>query len=196
MEIKKSINSTSRRIIASISLAIFIALTSSFTSNKATTEISSFPIPKGIDNMLFYVQRTINANTIVYTLNKDESGKINEKEPIKVYWIKYAQGGKIDHLTYIQKNYAYGVKAQLIDKEKKSFLIEFVSYHKKQFYLLKSPTDNKYHVYGNVNNKLSILNYILVRIDGGTFWIPNVKQVEVNSKDPSNSNKVTEIIKP
>lgn len=192
MEIKKSINSASKRIITSVSLVLFIILISSFASIVTTP----FPIPKGVENMLFYVQRTINANTIVYTLNKDAQGNINEEEPIKVYWIKYAQGGKIDPLTYIQKNYAYGVKTKLIDKDKKSFLIEFVSYRKKQFYLLKSPTDNKYHVYGNVNNKLSILNNILVRIDGGSFWIPNVKQVEVNAKDPSNSIEITEIIKP
>lgn len=197
MKIKKSINSTLRRIIISISLTLFIALTSSsFTSDRTATEINSFPIPEGIDNMLFYVQRTINANTIVYTLNNDKYGELNEEEPIKAYWIKYAQGGKIDPLTYIQKKYAYGVKAKLINKGKKSFIIEFVSYHKKQFYLLKSPTDNQYHVYGIVNNKLSILNNILVRIEGGTFWIPNVKQIEVTAKDPSNSSEVTEIIKP
>jgi hypothetical protein len=146
--------------------------------------------------MLFYVQRTINSNTIVYTLNQDKDGNLNEAEPIKAYWIKYAQGGKVDPLTYIQKNYAYGVKSTLIDKEKKSYLFEFVSYHKRQFYLLKSKTDNKYHVWGYINNKLTILNNILVKIEGGTFWIPNVKYVEIKAIDPSASEEITEIIKP
>jgi hypothetical protein len=99
-------------------------------------------------------------------------------------------------LTYIQKNYAYGVKSTLIDKEKKSYLFEFVSYHKRQFYLLKSKTDNKYHVWGYINNKLTILNNILVKIEGGTFWIPNVKYVEIKAIDPSASEEITEIIKP
>ncbi|MGE0568986.1 MAG: DUF4833 domain-containing protein, partial [Bacteroidia bacterium] len=137
-----------------------------------------------------------NANTIVYTLNQDKDGNLNEKEPIKVYWVKYAQGGKVDPLTYIQKNYAYGVQSKMIDSEKKSFSFEFVSYHKKQFYLLKSGADNKYHVYGYINNKLTILNNILVKIEGGTFWVPNVKYVEVKAFDPSASAEVTEIIKP
>jgi hypothetical protein len=172
-------------------LLLIMALTTSFK-----TEINSYPKPEGVDNMLFYVQRTINSNTIVYTLNQEKDGNLNEAEPIKAYWIKYAQGGKIDPLTYIQKNFAYGVKSKIFDKEKKSYMFEFVSYHKRQFYLLKSATDNKYHVYGYINNKLTILNNILVKIEGGTFWIPNVKYVEVNAFDSSTSSEVTEIIKP
>ena len=103
-------------------LLVIMALTSSFK-----TEINSYPKPEDVENMLFYVQRTINSNTIVYTLNQDKDGNLNEAEPIKVYWIKYAQGGKVDPLTYIQKNYAYGVESTIFDKVKKSFIFEFVS---------------------------------------------------------------------
>lgn len=176
-------------------LLVVLIITASFKMETRNSE-SIYPKPEGVENMLFYVQRTINANTIVYTLNQDKDGNLNEAEPIKVYWIKYAQGGKIDPLTYIQKNYAYGVKSKLIDKEKKSYLFEFVSYHKRQFYLLKSKTDNKYHVWGYVNNKLTIINNILVKIEGGTFWIPNIKYVELKAIDPTESEEVTEIIKP
>ncbi|MBL0328266.1 MAG: DUF4833 domain-containing protein [Bacteroidetes bacterium] len=172
-----------------------------FVGATSFTPISSdgrtmYPKPQGIENMLFYIQRTINSNTIVYALNQNNDGSLNETEPIKVYWIKYEQGGKIDPLTYIQKNYAYGIKSTLLDKEKKSYLIEFVSYHKRQFYLLKSKADNKYHVWGYFNNKLTILNNILVKIEGGTFWVPNIKYVEVKTMDPTVSEEITEIIKP
>lgn len=176
-------------------LLVILIITASFKMETINSGLT-YPKPEGIENMLFYVQRTINANTIVYTLNQDKEGNLNEIEPIKVYWIKYAQGCKIDSLTYIQKNYAYGVKSKLIDKEKKSYLFEFVSYHKRQFYLLKSTRDNKYHVWCYINNKLTILNNILVKIEGGTFWIPNVKYVEVKGIDPSISEEVTEIIRP
>ncbi|MBK7311916.1 MAG: DUF4833 domain-containing protein [Sphingobacteriaceae bacterium] len=182
-----------KKIIINFLLILIVVISTSF---KATDLNNSFPTPGGIDNMLFYVQRTINSNTIVYELNTDKDGIINEKEPIKVYWIKYAKDGKIDPLTYIQRNYAYGVQTKLIDKEKKSFMFEFVSYHKRQFYLLKSTTDNKYHAYGYVNNKLSILNNIFIKIEGGTFWVPNVKSVEVKAKDTINSDFLTEVIKP
>jgi hypothetical protein len=170
-------------------------MATSFKSISPPVEVS-FPKPEGVENMLFYVQRTINANTIVYTLNQDENGNLNENEPIKVFWIKYAQGGDIEPLTYIQKKFAYGVDAKIIDREKGSFLFEFVSYHKKQFYLIKSPSDNKYHVYGFVNNKLSILNTIFIKIEGGTFWIPNVKYAELKAQDPSSTLELIEKINP
>jgi len=176
-------------------LLAVVVLTSSF-KHVINSYTIPLPVPQGVNNMLFYVQRTINENTIVYTLNEDANGNIDEKQPIKVNWIKYTQGGKVAPLTYIQNNFAYGVNAKIIDKEKKSFSFEFVSYHKKKFYLLKSNVDNKYHVYSYINDKLIILNNICVKIEGGTFWIPNVKYAEVKANDPITFSEVTEIIKP
>ncbi|MDP2388082.1 MAG: DUF4833 domain-containing protein [Bacteroidota bacterium] len=173
-----------------------LALTVSFNNKIGDSETKQYPNPDGVKNLLFYIQRTTNANTIVYTLNQNSEGELNEKEPIKAYWIKYAQNGKIDPLSYLQKNYAYGVHSKLIDGEKKTFLFEFVSYHKRQFYLIKSETDNKYRVYGYINNKLTILKNILVNINGGTFLVPNIKHVEVNAFDPITSAEIKEIIKP
>ncbi|MBS1650604.1 MAG: DUF4833 domain-containing protein [Bacteroidetes bacterium] len=184
-----------KKSISYIILLLFFTIGSSFTLIDKLV-INEYPSPEGISNLLFYVQRTINSNTIVYTLNTNKDGELNENEPIKAYWIKYTQNGKIDPLTYIQRNYAYGVKSKLIDKDKKSFQFEFVSYNKRKFFLMKSGSDNQYHAFGYVNNKMTILNNIMVRIEGGTFWVPNVKSVEVIAKDPSTSKIITEIIKP
>ncbi|MGE0568038.1 MAG: DUF4833 domain-containing protein [Bacteroidia bacterium] len=61
-----------------------LLITASFTPKAIVTDANSYPKPEGVDNLLFYVQRTINANTIVYTLNQDKDGNLYEKEPIKV----------------------------------------------------------------------------------------------------------------
>ena len=55
-----------------------LIITASFTPKSNVTEVSGYPKPEGVDNLLFYVQRTINANTIVYTLNEDKDGNLNE----------------------------------------------------------------------------------------------------------------------
>jgi hypothetical protein len=157
---------------------------------------TSYPAPKGIDNMLFYLQRTVNSNTIVYEPNLNANGSINEADPIKVYWIKYDDGGKIHPLNYIQRKYAYGVETKMIDKEKKTFSFQFVSYDKRKFYLIKSEKDNKYRTYGYYNNKLQLLNNIFIHTDGGSFWVPNVTAIEVKMKDPFSAGVITEMIKP
>ena len=173
-----------------------LILLSSFVNDRSRLSIGTYPKPQGIENLLFYVQRTINHNTIVYTLNQDQTGKLNERQPISAYWVKYDQGGKKEPLTYIQQKYAYGLRAKLINTEKKIYALEFVSYDKKQLFLIPSSVDHKYYVYGIIQNKLSIVKNIFVHIEGGSFWLPNVKSVELTCIDPVSSETLTEIIKP
>ena len=175
-----------------IILFILITTTSFKTGD---TKSSFYPIP-AVDNMLFYIQRTINSNTIVYQLNVDTNGVLNELEPIKVYWIKYEKAGKTTPLTFIQKHYSYGIETKIINEEKKSYSFQFASYDKRQFYLIKSSIDNKYHVYGRFNDAFSVLKRVLIQIDGGSFWIPNVTQLEVYAQEVKTDSLVKEIIIP
>ena len=75
----------------------------------------NFPVPNGFKNMLFYVQRNINKNTIIYELNYYENGELNESEPIKVNWINYETDKSIEALNYIQRSFAYGLDIKLLD---------------------------------------------------------------------------------
>ena len=44
-----------------------------------------FPVPRD-PNMLFYVERSVNANTVVYAAHLDPSGRIDPASPVDVYW--------------------------------------------------------------------------------------------------------------
>lgn len=156
----------------------------------------NFPVPPKSDNLLFFLQRTVNTNTVVYEINKDKNGEINLEEPIKIQWIRYAKDSAYESLNYIQKNYAYGIDIKLIDTDKKSFVFNFVSYKEKPLYLLKSAFDNKYHVYIHINKKLSILEKVFVQIVGGTFWLPQISYVEITGNAPATAEKLIEKIKP
>lgn len=173
---------------------LLVILFSSF--GNPSSNPASFPIPSGIDNMLFYIQRTVNANTIIYQLNVDENSKINKTEPIKIFWMKYASDGTRQDLNFIHRNYGYGIEAKLLDEEKQAFSFHFVSHTKRKFYLMKSPKDNKHHVFANVNGRLTIIDNIFIEIDGGTFWVPNVKYAKVKAKDFALQTDVIEIVKP
>lgn len=60
---------------------------------------------------------------------------------------------------------------------------------------MKSDDDKKYHVYVTVNNKKIQLDRIFLRIEGGSFWLPNVKYVELKGINTANKAKITERIK-
>ncbi|MET3114421.1 phosphatidylglycerophosphate synthase [Pedobacter sp. CG_S7] len=159
-------------------------------SNPSTIK---FPTPKGIKNQLFYLQRDPNTNTIIYELNMDTKGKIITKDPVKVYWMRYQDNGEKKDLNYIQRKFAYGIESKALGNNQ--YQLNFVSYKKFPMYLLKSEIDNKYHIYVMANNKKMLLEKVFVRIEGGTFWVPNVKYVELRGINSKNNAIITERIK-
>jgi hypothetical protein len=164
-----------------------------FCSAFTIPDHEAFPVPTGVKDLLFYVQRSININTIVYQLNVNEAGDLNEEDPIRINWVNYAGKGDTEPLNYIQRKYAYGLNVRLVDKEKKTFCFNFVSYKKQLLYLIKSP-DKKYHVFSYFNNHLMQVNRIYVHIEGGSFWTPKVKYIEVFGKDPIRNEELVEKI--
>ncbi len=153
-----------------------------------------FPTPKNISNQLFYVQRDPNINTVICQLNIDNDGELNQDHPVNVFWVRYGEKGEKKDLNYIQRKFAYGVNTRNLGNGQ--FQLTFVSYKKLPLILSKSNADKKYRVYATVNNKKMILDRIFLRIEGGTFWVPNVKYVEFRGYDVANTSKVlTERIK-
>jgi len=149
-----------------------------------------FPTPKNIDNMLFYIQRDPNTNTAIYALNYEEDGKINKRNPVKAYWIRYAEKGEEKDFTYIQRKFGYGIESKSLNNEE--FQLQFVSYKKLPLTLKKIDSDQKYHVFVSVNQKKIQVEKIFVRIEGGTFWLPNVKYAEVTGIETSSNKIITE----
>jgi len=149
-----------------------------------------FPTPKNIDNMLFYIQRDPNINTAIYTINYQENGKIDKSNPIKAYWIRYAEKGVKKDFTYIQRKFAYGIESKALNND--DFELQFVSYKKLPLTLKKTDSDQKYHVFVTVNQKKIQVEKIFVRIEGGSFWLPNVKYAEVTGIEVSSNKTITE----
>ena len=155
--------------------------------------VNTFPVPPANPKMMFYVQRTPNTNTIIYELNM-KNGELDNNDPIKISWIRYADKGQREGLSFIQRKFAYGLKVSKINDGKWKLL--FAAYDKIPFYLMKSSAGN-YHVYVEINGKLSVLDRIYIRIDpGGTFWSPNVKYVEFKGKEQATNKVVSQRINP
>ena len=152
-----------------------------------------YPTPPLSSERLFYVQRTPNANTIVYDLNLNTDGKLNMEQPVKVYWLKYAEKGQKEELNYIQRKFAYGLNTKALNNG--GYDIRFVSYKKFPLTLMKGG-DGKYHIFASVAQKQVILSRIFVKIEGGTFWIPNVVYVEVKGTDPETGKEIVDRFKP
>ena len=154
----------------------------------------TFPVPKGNSKQLFYLQRTANTNTIICELKYNKNGELDEEDPVHVFWIRYPEGGHKKELSYIQRVFAYGIKSQMLGKD--SYKLHFVSYKKRPFYLMRSPKDNQFKVYATINNQQAVLNRIFVKVDGGTFWSPNVIYMEMKGIDEQTGKEVMQRFKP
>lgn len=180
-------------VVVSVVLLVFsvfpVLAQTADTSNPSPLK---FPTPKGIANQLFYLQRDPNLNTLIYELNIQD-GVVDREEPVIGYWIRYGEGGKKQDMSYVQKKFAYGVQSKEIGKD--HFELRFVSHKKLALYLQRSETDKKFHVTVTVNNKKLVLDRIFVRIEGGSFWLPNVRYVELRGFNQESNAVITERIK-
>jgi hypothetical protein len=179
---------------------LFITLCPAFSasgfhrSSDPFTIPDTFPVPKGNPLQLFYLQRTANINTIVCDLNLNAKGVPNPEKPINVYWIVYTEGSAKKELNYIQRNFAYGIDTKAMGNG--VYQLNFVSYKKRLFYLKWHAAGNRYQVFAPINNKEAILQRIFIKVEGGSFWVPNIVYVEFRGTDPITGNEVIERFKP
>ncbi len=169
------------------------AIAECYEKNTPIEEQDMMPIPEGIKNLLFYVQRTPNKNTICYELNFDSKGALVTETPVHIFWIRYTENGEHKDLNFIQKKFAYGLKVKEIAKD--NYDLRFVSYDKKPLYLKKA-TDGNYYVFTTISGKPAVLRRIYIKIDGGTFWSPNVLYIELKGQDVTTGQTIVERIKP
>ncbi|MEO8933152.1 MAG: DUF4833 domain-containing protein, partial [Xanthomarina sp.] len=168
---------------------IMVFFASSSYAQKSFNEADTFPLPPASSKMMFYLQRTPNLNTVIYELRYNSNGQINADDPIHVYWIRYTEpGNPKKDLNYIQRKFAYGVKTKLIKPGE--WEIRLVSYDKIKL-ILKKGIDGKYHVFINIHNQEVVFEKSYIKIDGGTFWSPNVIYIELFGRDPFNNKSVS-----
>lgn len=141
----------------------------------------TFPVPKGNPLQLFYLQRQPNSNTIVVELNS-HGGKVDPRDPVHVYWIRYTEKGQKAALSFIQRKFAYSLQTKQVSEN--AYDLNFVSYKKMKFRLEKG-NDNVWRVYANLRNgSRIILKRVYLHINGGSFWKPKVEYVELKGNEP------------
>ncbi len=160
-------------------------------SNAQNRKVDAFPIPVFTAQTQFYLQRTTDANTVMYDLNF-KNGVLNEKEPIKAYWIRYTEKGVKKELTGIQKKYAFGLRSTKLNNG--TFKIIFAAYSKVPLYL-KKQHNGVYKTSVTLDGKEIVLDRLYIHIEpGGSFWSPNVSYIEFKGKEASSGKAVSKQI--
>lgn len=183
-----------------ITLIIFLSILLNFNSlaqkNKPLSAESTeqYPVPANSSNLLFYIQRSSNINSIIYDANLGINKKLDPKNPVHTYWILYTQGGKKQELTGIQRSLAYGLHTRPTPTEVGSYDGYFFAYRKRRF-VVKINAKGEPIALFPINGKMQILKKVFVKVDE-TGMMPSVIYVELWGRDVLTDKEVYEKFKP
>ena len=141
-----------------------------------------------LDNLLFFVQKNPGANTVIYELNFNEDGTICTQAPVKVSWIKYAEDGKREELSNVEKKYVYGVKSQDLGNDE--YEIHLMACTRLPLYLKRSQTYNKYKIYIKDEDTHYLLKRAFIKLDRCSFWFPKVQYIDLVAVDTVNGREI------
>jgi hypothetical protein len=151
-----------------------------------------WPVPPAGPNRLFYIQRSSNANTIMYDAQLRKNGQFDPQEPVSVYWLRLAEQGQRQELSWIQRTLAYGIA----DPERKGsngLVTNVVSYRKRKLNLVVDPT-GKPTAQIQINGRMAQLHHVFVQIrDGqGPMGISKIAHVDIFGQDPQTGKSIHE----
>ena len=152
----------------------------------------TFPVPPENPNLLIYLQRQPNSNTIICDLNV-KNNKLDTINPVHVYWIRFAEKNQKEDLSWIQRTFAYGIHSKKISNN--IYELNFVSYKRMKFRLEKGSQGHWQVFASRSNGEKMILKRIYLHVMGGSFWSPNIEYIELKGLEPGTNQEVRERFK-
>lgn len=144
-----------------------------------------------VNNLLFYIQRSLNKNIVIYSYNMNSNNEIDITNPISVYWIMKEKGPNItESLSYIEQKLAYGYTILTRNKQRIDFYIHSVP----DMILTIKPHYNNNIItkYTCVNSHQESITKIYVKTKTG--WIkPNVEYIDLFVKPNDNVSTLKRI---
>jgi len=134
----------------------------------------NFPRPEETEELLFFIQRNRNENTIVYDLNSKADGSLDSKNPINAYWRRFhLDNGISKDLSWLELNFAYGYKSR---KNKDVYTIKLKAYNEREIQL--TLRNGKWTPIITINGQPAILKNLYIFANESKFW-PSVLYADI-----------------
>ncbi|MGA0557281.1 DUF4833 domain-containing protein [Larkinella sp. VNQ87] len=151
---------------------------------------NEFPVPPSSPTRLFYIQRSNNANTVIYEANMLAGRRLDPNEPVNVYWIRYAERGQREKLSLFQWKMAYGYKHQALDCKADCFEIQLNAFKKRLIWV--DLQHGKPVALTTINGRKACLQKVFVQLESESGLIPKVRYVELFGVDPVTGTPIYE----
>ena len=165
--------------------------------NKPVLNGISYPVPTENPDMLFYLQRSLDSNSVIYAANyldvKGGYRKLKSDQPVNIYWLINDKTGTTKPLSKVQK-LGYGIRSE--DLENEIVQLRLIAYREMAILLKPSLKDDRYHAHVVLEGKDIILTRVFINIDGGTKLKPNVTYIEIAGTESQTGKKIVHKFKP
>ncbi|WP_164851402.1 DUF4833 domain-containing protein [Larkinella soli] len=151
-----------------------------------------FPTPAPSANRLFYIQRSNNANTVIYEANLQGNRQLNPEEPLNVYWIRYAERSQREPLSMMQWKLAYGYRHQRQGKAADELDIRLNAFKKQAIRV--AVRQGKPVALTSIGGRTACLQRVFVKVDPNSGLLPKVLYLELFGTDAEEGKPVYERI--
>ncbi len=116
------------------------------------------------ENLMFYIQKDVNPNTVVYALKLGPDGKINPNDPIEVFWRRYEEDGRKKKLGWLEKTFAFDFKVRPVKNQSNTYVFSLVAMKDKDIFVTQNKNGTP-RVFMKISGQTAILKRIYVTVD-------------------------------
>ena len=149
-----------------------------------------FPVPSD-PGQVFYLQRSSNANTVVYAARFTQDGKLDPREPLVAYWRRFNTTGEQLPLKMIEDSFAFGVRSRATS-DPDVFRIHIVSYSERPA-ILRLVEPGRAELLLPVGGRTMRMAYAYAEVDESGL-MPSVREVLVMGHDADSGKPLVERI--
>jgi len=165
-----------------------------WVENNAKREIVSNNLENPVvtpQNIVFVVKHSQSPNVVVYQANINVQKNLDEKKPINVYWLMNTKGKTTEELTMIEWKLAFGFKLiPMIKGKKYKILLNAI---KDKYITIVQDEIGKVEGFMTLNGHYTKLVNVFIEFEH-SFYIPDVKYVDLSGNDTTTGKLITERI--
>jgi hypothetical protein len=143
-------------------------------------------------NVMFYIQKNTNPNTIVYALKLNADGKINADDPMEVFWRRYQEDSARKELAWLEKTFAFDFKVKAIEGKENTYEFSLIAMKGKKLYVTQTKNGEP-NVFMKISGITARLERIYVVVDDSKR-IQSVISMELFGRDYKTGKLVYEKI--
>lgn len=151
----------------------------------------AYPIPTE-PNQVFYIERSSNSSTVVYTAKFGKDGKLDPSEPVTAFWRWYRVDGHIKDLNFIERSMAYGVKSVKHDGPNGAYSFKIAAMPERTL-TISLDAQGKPEVHVKLGERTVKLVYVYLEVDDHGL-MPDVPELDMFGIDVVSGKAVREHI--